>query len=100
MIEPTETETKETLDQYVDTLKNIAEENPMLVRSAPHNTSARRIDEVYAAKEAILSWRAFKKKEKEREGRAIDEDKGECTLCRSIVGDMDSLKKRIGKSVD
>jgi len=100
MIEPTETETKETMDQYVDVLKKIADENPMLIRSAPHNTSARRIDEVYAAKEAILSWRSFKKKENERGDRPSDEDKGECTLCRSIVGDMDSLKKRIGRSVD
>jgi glycine dehydrogenase subunit 2 len=101
MIEPTETETKETLDLYIDTLKKIAEENPMLVRSAPHNTSVRRIDEVYAAKEAILSWRAFRKKEREEEGDPSDEkDRGDCTLCRSIVGDMDSLKKRIGKSVD
>ena len=101
MIEPTETETKETLDLYIDTLRRIAEENPMLIRSAPHNTSARRIDEVYAAKEAILSWRSLMRKEKEKEdGRPAEKDKGDCTLCRSIVGDMDSLKKRIGRSVD
>jgi glycine dehydrogenase subunit 2 len=99
MIEPTETETKETIDSFIDTLNKIADENPMLVRSAPHNTSARRIDEVYAAKEAILSWRAFKKKERMSD-QTNEKERGDCTLCRSIVGDIDMLKKRIGKSVD
>jgi len=99
MIEPTETETKETIDSFIDTLNKIADENPMLVRSAPHNTSARRIDEVYAAKEAILSWRAFRKKER-MSGQTNEKERGDCTLCRSIVGDIDLLKKRIGRSVD
>jgi glycine dehydrogenase subunit 2 len=63
MIEPTETETKETLDHYAEVLKKIAtEDDPELIHSAPHNTAAKRVDEVYAAKEAILSWRAYKKK--------------------------------------
>jgi glycine dehydrogenase subunit 2 len=62
MIEPTETETRETLDQYAEVMKKIAAEDAELVHSAPHNTAAKRIDEVYAAKEAILSWRAYKKK--------------------------------------
>ena len=65
MIEPTETETKETLDQFVSIMRSIAlEDDPETVRSAPHHASVRRVDEVYAAKEAILSYRAYQRKEK------------------------------------
>ncbi len=62
MIEPTETETKETLDEFAAVMKRIASEDPELVRSAPHNTAVKKVDEVYAAKEAILSYRAFKRR--------------------------------------
>jgi glycine dehydrogenase subunit 2 len=63
MIEPTESETKQTLDQFADVMRKIAlEDDPEVVRSAPHNTSVHRVDEVFAAKEAILSWRAFKRR--------------------------------------
>ncbi|MDD1770242.1 MAG: aminomethyl-transferring glycine dehydrogenase subunit GcvPB [Methanomassiliicoccales archaeon] len=63
MIEPTETETKETLDGFASVLRKIAtEEDAETIRSAPHNAAAKRVDEVYAAKEAILSYRAFKRK--------------------------------------
>ncbi|MCU0861083.1 MAG: aminomethyl-transferring glycine dehydrogenase subunit GcvPB [Methanomassiliicoccales archaeon] len=62
MIEPTETETRETLDQFAEAMLRIAGEDPELVRSAPHNASVRRVDEVFAAKEAILSYRAFKRR--------------------------------------
>ena len=57
MIEPTETENKQTLDEFADTLLKIAEEahtNPELLKEAPHNTTVRRMDEVKAAKELIL----------------------------------------------
>ncbi len=57
MIEPTETESKQTLDQFVDALLEIAEEarnNPELVKSAPHSAPLRRLDEVRAAKELVL----------------------------------------------
>ncbi|MDH4157973.1 MAG: aminomethyl-transferring glycine dehydrogenase subunit GcvPB [candidate division Zixibacteria bacterium] len=53
MIEPTETESKETLDQFAMIMKQIAreaEENPEVVTSAPHNTPVRRLDEVSAAR--------------------------------------------------
>ncbi len=63
MIEPTETETKETLDEFAAVMKRIASEDPELVRSAPHNTAVKKVDEVYAAKEAILSYRAYKRRE-------------------------------------
>jgi glycine dehydrogenase subunit 2 len=57
MIEPTETESKETLDQFVDDLieiLNIAEENPELIQEAPVNTPVKRLDEVRAAREMRL----------------------------------------------
>ena len=57
MIEPTETETKETLDGFVDALGKIVNEDPAVLHGAPHNTAVRRIDEVRAAREPILSAR-------------------------------------------
>ncbi len=57
MIEPTETESKETLDAFVDALIKIASEAhdvPELLRSAPHDTPVGRLDEVKAAKELVL----------------------------------------------
>jgi glycine dehydrogenase subunit 2 len=57
MIEPTETESKETLDAFADTMIDIAEEahnNPEMLKSAPHNTPFGRLDEVKAAKELVL----------------------------------------------
>src|SRR5438552_3685807 len=60
MIEPTETETKETLDAFVEALTKIVGEDPDVLRSAPHNTAVRRVDEVRAAREPILSARMAK----------------------------------------
>ena len=60
MIEPTETEGKPGLDAFVDAMRAIArecEENPELVRTAPHTTPVRRIDEVGAARNLVLRWR-------------------------------------------
>lgn len=57
MIEPTETESKETLDAFADAMIRIAEEaktDPDLLKSAPHNTPLSRLDEVKAAKDLIL----------------------------------------------
>lgn len=59
MIEPTETETKETLDEFVETLKTIAEESkndPQLVKEAPHDTVVRRLDETTAARNPVIRW--------------------------------------------
>ncbi len=59
MIEPTETESKDTLDQYIEILRTIAEEaqtQPELLREAPHNTPVRRLDEVHAARQLILRY--------------------------------------------
>jgi glycine dehydrogenase subunit 2 len=60
MIEPTETESPETLDEFIQTMKKIVEEakaDPEMVRTAPHNTVVRRLDEVKAAREPILTWK-------------------------------------------
>jgi glycine dehydrogenase subunit 2 len=58
MIEPTETETKETLDAFAQTLFRISDEPADLLHEAPHTTPISRPDEVRAARQAILSWRA------------------------------------------
>jgi len=57
MIEPTETESKETLDRFAEDFLAILEEDPALIRSAPLNASVSRVDEVGAARTPILSWR-------------------------------------------
>lgn len=59
MIEPTETESKETLDAYIEVMKQIAkeaDENPELLKDAPHDTPVRRLDEALAARQLILHW--------------------------------------------
>jgi len=61
MIEPTETESKETLDAFSDALIHITQEDPELLKSAPHNAAVARVDEVRAAREPILSWRMWEK---------------------------------------
>lgn len=59
MIEPTETESKETLDEFIDVMIQIAkeaEENPEIVQEAPHTTVVGRLDEVMAARKPVLRW--------------------------------------------
>jgi glycine dehydrogenase subunit 2 len=59
MIEPTETEAKETLDEFVDAMLAIvreAGESPELLKEAPHGRPVRRLDEVKAAKRAIVKY--------------------------------------------
>jgi glycine dehydrogenase subunit 2 len=61
MIEPTETESKPTLDAFVAAMQAIAAEardDPALVKGAPHTTPLRRLDEVRAARQLVLSDRA------------------------------------------
>jgi len=57
MIEPTETESKEDLDKYIDALIKIADEDPDIVKNAPNNTPVKRVDEVGATKNPILTWK-------------------------------------------
>ncbi len=61
MMEPTETESKETLDRFIETMIQIAkeaEENPDLLRQAPQRVKVRRLDEVLAARKPKLKWNA------------------------------------------
>lgn len=61
MIEPTETESKETLDAFIDAMIQIAkeaEENPEVVQEAPHTTVVGRLDETLAARKPILRYQA------------------------------------------
>jgi glycine dehydrogenase subunit 2 len=58
MIEPTETESKETLDAFIDTMIQIAQEakdNPELLLNAPYTTAVRRLDETQAARKPVLN---------------------------------------------
>jgi glycine dehydrogenase subunit 2 len=60
MIEPTETETKETLDDFADAMTAIAREaaeDPDVIKSAPHNRPVKRLDEVKAARRAVVRYR-------------------------------------------
>jgi len=60
MIEPTETESKQTLDLFVDIMKKIADEaeqDPEKLKHAPYTTPVRRLDEVKAAREPNLRWK-------------------------------------------
>ncbi|MBI3695125.1 MAG: aminomethyl-transferring glycine dehydrogenase subunit GcvPB [Acidobacteria bacterium] len=60
MIEPTETEDKRELDALIDALRSIADEaqnDPELVRSAPHDTRTTRVDEVTAARKPVVRWK-------------------------------------------
>jgi len=59
MMEPTETESKESLDRFIETMIAIAEEaeqNPDLLRQAPQKVKVRRLDEVLAARKPKLRW--------------------------------------------
>ena len=61
MIEPTETEGKSGLDAFIRAMREIAresEEDPEIVRNAPHTTPVKRVDEVGAARNLVLRWKA------------------------------------------
>jgi glycine dehydrogenase subunit 2 len=72
MIEPTETEAKETLDAFAEAMLAIvreAKERPEVLKDAPHNRPVRRLDEVRAAKRAIVKY-AFEQHEEAVPGSA------------------------------
>jgi len=59
MIEPTETESKETMDAFIETMMKINEEgaaDPQLLKDAPHTMPVKRLDEVLAARQPNLRW--------------------------------------------
>jgi glycine dehydrogenase subunit 2 len=60
MIEPTETESKHEIDQFIEAMQSIAREietDPQLVKTAPHSTRTTRVDEVTAARKPVLRWK-------------------------------------------
>ncbi len=60
MIEPTESESKETLDGFISVMRKIAQEakdDPELVKTAPHTTPVRRLDDTKAALQQIVTWK-------------------------------------------
>jgi glycine dehydrogenase subunit 2 len=60
MIEPTETESKDTIDGFIKVMRTVAEEaktNPDLVKNAPYNTTVKRLDEANAARKPIVKYR-------------------------------------------
>jgi glycine dehydrogenase subunit 2 len=60
MIEPTESESKEELDQFIDAMKQIAreaEESPEVIADAPYHTRLTRLDETAAARKPVLRWK-------------------------------------------
>ena len=63
MIEPTENESKETIDGFIEVMKRIAQESretPEMVKSAPHNTPIGRVDDVLAAKHPVTTYQQMK----------------------------------------
>jgi glycine dehydrogenase subunit 2 len=59
MIEPTETESKETIDEFIDVMKKILEKaknDPEYIKGAPYTTPVSRLDEILAARKHILKW--------------------------------------------
>ncbi len=62
MIEPTEDESKETLDAFAEAMEKILHEDEAVLKNAPHNMPVGRVDEVKAAKDMILTWKDLKNK--------------------------------------
>ena len=58
MIEPTETESKETMDAFVEAIRTIVQEDADMLHQSPHKTPVRRPDEVAAARNPVLKWSA------------------------------------------
>jgi len=57
MVEPTETESKETLDAFAETLFRVIGEEPDVLHDAPHTTPISRPDDVRAARQPVLTYR-------------------------------------------
>ena len=63
MIEPNETESKETMDSFIEAMikiKDEADSDPEMVKGAPHTTVVKRLDAVKAARELDLRWKSPK----------------------------------------
>jgi glycine dehydrogenase subunit 2 len=69
MVEPTETESRQELDLFIEAMRAIDEEaaeNPDLLKHAPHSTKVGRLDEVAAARKPVLRWRPRESGDKDR----------------------------------
>jgi glycine dehydrogenase subunit 2 len=65
MVEPTETESRQELDLFIEAMKSISAEamqSPELLKEAPHTTKVSRLDEVAAARKPVLRWRPAEEK--------------------------------------
>lgn len=71
MIEPTETESRETLDAFAEILFRITEESPELLHEAPHSTIISRPDEVRAARQPIMKWTSSQKSSDSEQGAGL-----------------------------
>ena len=102
MIEPTETESKESLDEFILAMKTIlkeAEEDPEKLTDAPFNTPVRRLDEVRAARQLVLRW---EKKEDEKMRSWEDEKnyKMQNTNYKQITNyNVQNYKQKISKKL-
>ena len=66
MIEPTETESLESMEEFISAMIQIAKEaveNPEIIQTAPHNTPIKLLDEVSAARNPVVKWEVYKKGE-------------------------------------
>ncbi|KKL60700.1 hypothetical protein LCGC14_2202670, partial [marine sediment metagenome] len=84
MIEPTETESKQSLDSFVEVMKKIYEEaktNPDLLKTAPHCTPVKRLDAVNASVQAERTTYLGKRM------TAFEHDNFKCTVCGRSVKD-------------
>ncbi|HHF56567.1 MAG TPA: aminomethyl-transferring glycine dehydrogenase subunit GcvPB, partial [Thermoplasmatales archaeon] len=61
MIEPTEEESKETLDAFAEAMEKIMHEDEETLKNAPHNMPVKRVNEAKAAKDMTLTWKDLKK---------------------------------------
>jgi glycine dehydrogenase subunit 2 len=80
MIEPTETEPKERLDEFVEAMREIAREaaeDPETLKGAPHHRPVQRLDEVRAAKQPVVRYRFAEHDHPEGRGaRQLEAQKG------------------------
>jgi glycine dehydrogenase subunit 2 len=79
MIEPTETESKETLDRFALALRSIAreiKENPNIVKGSPYTKSIGRLDEVAAARKPNLRWTTYSRSDEKKDSGGGEEEEG------------------------
>ncbi|RLF43867.1 MAG: aminomethyl-transferring glycine dehydrogenase subunit GcvPB, partial [Thermoplasmata archaeon] len=60
MIEPTEGESKETIDKFAEAMEKIMHEDVAILKNAPHKMPVKRVNEVKAAKDMLLTWKDLK----------------------------------------